>query len=45
MNDNVAEGLGCALAAAGVAIALTLLVWALTGFPRTALTNKVKGGS
>ena len=33
MNENLAEGLGCAAAAIGVALALALLVWALTGFP------------
>lgn len=33
LNENVSEGLGCAIAAIGIALAVVLLVWAIVGFP------------
>jgi len=33
MTSNTDEGLGCALACIGFAIAVAIIMWALAGFP------------
>jgi hypothetical protein len=33
IDEDIGEGIGCFLAAFGVGICITLIIWAMSGFP------------